>query len=321
MKNKGFTLLEVVIVILSLGILGSVAIPKIMTLRAEAKLAAEKQAIASTRVGINVYYVKSTINRRIPLYPAILDSASATYASATNAFFINVLAAPGVIDGEWRKLSSVLYQSPAGNFYVYDPLTGDFNGTQIIDDAILAALGMARKDITMDFINQMSSKNLITLANGKKLVGGCAVIVPQSSGEPKLVGTDTGIEKFSSFAGTLNAEITGEYAGWAAQITFGYYTINPATGQKVLHQLFKGADTTGAKSSFPTNSGDTVGFYMTTPQGSGYTYYSETNSNSDKADHMKLYMNTSLRKITIGCEDTNAGGDKDYQDFIVTLSY
>jgi hypothetical protein len=32
-------------------------------------------------------------------------------------------------------------------------------------------------------------------------------------------------------------------------------------------------------------------------------------------------MNTSLRKITIGCEDTNGGGDKDFQDFIVTLSY
>ncbi len=59
MRTKGFTLIELVIVIVILGILASVAIPKFFDMSADAKSAACKSALASVRTGIASYYAYS----------------------------------------------------------------------------------------------------------------------------------------------------------------------------------------------------------------------------------------------------------------------
>ena len=54
-KEKGFTLIELVIVLILLGILAAVAVPKFIDLQDEAKKNAVKGAVASVRSAINIY--------------------------------------------------------------------------------------------------------------------------------------------------------------------------------------------------------------------------------------------------------------------------
>ncbi|MCX5708477.1 MAG: DUF4114 domain-containing protein [Candidatus Omnitrophica bacterium] len=318
-RIKGFTFLELVIIILISGILAAIAVPKFISFRKEAELAVEKQQAASVMVGVNSYYIQSVTSGRVPQYPATLDQASNTYSSDQNPFFGLVVNSPGVSKPRWRKLSSAVYQGSSGLFYFYNPATGSFEEKEIISSELLSLLHLSADDITIDLINKLISQNIITFANGQQLIGGSAVLTPKSGGEPSVTGVDTKQQTFP-LSGTVNAQITSENAGWAAQITFGYYTLD-ASGNKVLHQIFKGADTTGASADLSMGSGSVVGFYFTTPQGSGHTYYSQNSSNADGIPHFKVYENTALSKITFALEDTYGGGDKDYQDMVITLSY
>ena len=56
MKKKGFTLVEMVIAIVILGILASVAIPKFYNLSSDAKSAACKSSLGTVRSSIAAYY-------------------------------------------------------------------------------------------------------------------------------------------------------------------------------------------------------------------------------------------------------------------------
>jgi type II secretory pathway pseudopilin PulG len=320
-KRKGFTFLEIIIIILVGGTLAAVAIPKFVSFRKEAELAVEKQQAGSVKVGINSYYIQSVSNGRSPQYPSTLDPAGISYASASNPFFTQVIAYPGVIALRWRKLSNAIYQGPSGLFYFYDNKRGLFDEREILGEDILKYLKMTSDDITLDLINQLAGQNTITFADGKKLIGGSSVIIPNSGGEPSLNGVDTKRSDFMFLSGNIQAQMTGEYAGYAPQVTFGYYTINPQTGQRVLHQIFSGPDSTGATRNFNISRGEVAGFYFTTPQGSGYTYYTQQNLNPDNKQHLKVYENDVFRKITFGTEDLYGGGDGDFQDMIITLSY
>ena len=319
-KRAGFTFLEVIIIILIGGTLAAIAIPKFVSFRQEAALAVEKQQAHAVKVGIDSYFIQSVTGNRLPKYPATLDSASLNYVSTQNPFFTTVVTTPGVTRNGWRKLSSAIYQGQSGMFYFYDQTSGAFDEREILSGDILNLLKMTPQDITLDLINKLGAQNTIAFANGQKLIGGASVLTP-TSGEPSLTGDDTKRTDFSSLSGNIQVEMTGEYAGYANQVTFGYYSINPQNGQRVLHQIFNGPDATGATKNLNINPGEVAGFYFTTPQNSGYTYYTQQNLNPDNKQHLKSYENSVFRKITFGTEDLYGGGDGDFQDMVVTISY
>lgn len=126
-RRRGFTLPEVIVVILIISILAAMALPKFFSFREEAKNAVEKQEVGSIRVAITNYYIESILEKRTPLYPEALDSANLGYAAPDNPLFTNVLAPPGVTTGEWRKLSSTTYEGYSGAVYTYNPEEGTFN--------------------------------------------------------------------------------------------------------------------------------------------------------------------------------------------------
>ena len=74
LSNKsGFTLVELVIIIVVLGILAAIAIPKYQDISSDAKEAACRSALGGLRSGITIYYANQAVQTGTAIWPA-LDS-------------------------------------------------------------------------------------------------------------------------------------------------------------------------------------------------------------------------------------------------------
>ena len=69
--QKGFTLIELVVIIVVLGILASVAIPKYRSIVAESREASCKGALGGLRSGVSVYYANAAATTGTATWPAI----------------------------------------------------------------------------------------------------------------------------------------------------------------------------------------------------------------------------------------------------------
>jgi len=68
-NQRGFTLIEVVIIIVILGILAAVAIPKYQDLSGEAKEAAARSSLGSLRSAITIYYATQAVKTGTATWP------------------------------------------------------------------------------------------------------------------------------------------------------------------------------------------------------------------------------------------------------------
>jgi prepilin-type N-terminal cleavage/methylation domain-containing protein len=121
-SQEGFTLIELVIIILVLGILAATAIPKFYDLSARAKTAAEKGVVGGVRGGIAIVYASNLLAGSTS-FPADLGGANGA-ATAANLLFSNVIT-PG-IDADWSKSGGSVYWGPAGGSYTYTAASGTF---------------------------------------------------------------------------------------------------------------------------------------------------------------------------------------------------
>ncbi|RKY87117.1 hypothetical protein DRQ09_04990 [candidate division KSB1 bacterium] len=134
-NKRGFTLIELVMVIVILGILASVAVPKFQNIADKAREAATLGVVGGVRAGITATYASNLLNNYIDpvsgtYYPGTLDNAaSGSMASPMNPFFINVLDQGGITK-DWLKGSQATYYYtnavPADSSYHYLNTNGSF---------------------------------------------------------------------------------------------------------------------------------------------------------------------------------------------------
>ncbi|GBC59232.1 hypothetical protein DENIS_0168 [Desulfonema ishimotonii] len=162
--------------------------------------------------------------------------------------------------------------------------------------------------------------------------------------------TDTGAEAASltdtdASQDDSTAFLFLEAAGFAVDNTFGIYGYTETSGVVTVTntlEVFAGSDSPLISTTLEFNNGtvtnnatgttasigNTFGFYITTPENNGYTYYSHTSLNTaDNYDHALIFDtrdNTvgSLlgADIVVAFEDLYGGGDKDYNDMVVGFS-
>ena len=117
-QNTGFTLIELIMVIVILGILAIVAVPQYFNLTPPANAASEAGVVGGVRAGIMTYFSNNKV------YPTTLDSATDGLCSTANACFTIVLQQGGIIS-QWTK-SGLVYTGPNTGTYTYTPATGSF---------------------------------------------------------------------------------------------------------------------------------------------------------------------------------------------------
>ncbi len=119
LQRKGFTFIELVMVIVILGILAVVAIPKYYDLTGSANTASEQGVVGGVRAGIATYFAQNKA------FPATLDAAANAACTSSNVCFGTVLSQGGIIS-QWTKASATTYTGPAGTTYTYTAATGSF---------------------------------------------------------------------------------------------------------------------------------------------------------------------------------------------------
>ena len=70
-NQRGFTLIEIVIIIVVLGILAAVSIPKYQDITAEAREAAARASLGSLRSGVTIYYANTAVTTGTATWPTL----------------------------------------------------------------------------------------------------------------------------------------------------------------------------------------------------------------------------------------------------------
>jgi len=124
-SKRGFTLIELIIVIVCMGILVIAAFPMFIDISSESEQASEDDLVGGIKTGLELVRAETLINTGAPIFPSTLDDASVGASSVSNPFFENVLQDPYRGD-DWQKENATTYTGPASGIYEYDNSAGTF---------------------------------------------------------------------------------------------------------------------------------------------------------------------------------------------------
>ncbi len=112
MKRRGFTMIELIMVIVILGILAAVGIPRYIDLSSQARTSAAKGAIGTIRAAISMQYAQNVANGTA--------AASAMPASITGALFQDAVVPTNPLSPSANTVVSA-YDGAGGWVYYGNP--------------------------------------------------------------------------------------------------------------------------------------------------------------------------------------------------------
>ena len=109
-NNKGFTLIELIMVIVILGILAAVAVPKFFDLTAQAQIKNKKAIVGNIKSGLQLFSANKIVTTGVKVYPKAPMKLSSILDEIPEDWSI----APGAAGTD-----SILYHEGDDNWKVY----------------------------------------------------------------------------------------------------------------------------------------------------------------------------------------------------------
>lgn len=136
-NHSAFTMIELIFVIVVLGILSAIAIPRLAASRDDAVIVKGKSQVAAIRSGISLQKSKRMLEGTTPFIPTALDATTGRLFNYSDGNTSNILEYPILSeankDGAWVKTGTentyeFRVMGTAHTFF-YDKNTGTFNCT------------------------------------------------------------------------------------------------------------------------------------------------------------------------------------------------
>lgn len=130
-NQKGFTLIELILVIVILGILAAVAAPQFFDMTDDARQAQRDSVVSTIGSAVNMTRSDNLMNGVVPAIPAQLDAHPDGSACADATPCFDGVLQGGIVDNSWNKVDATNYThdmqdgNPART-YTLDVATGTF---------------------------------------------------------------------------------------------------------------------------------------------------------------------------------------------------